>query len=55
MLKTKLVQTVSGDSFGYQKTFGDDFHASGYVEIGVGQTKPTKPSRDNAYVRILTL
>ena len=55
MRKTKLVQTGEGGHFGYQKTFGDDFHASGYVEIQPGQEKPSKPSRDNAYVRILAL
>ncbi|WVW82041.1 hypothetical protein I302_104046 [Kwoniella bestiolae CBS 10118] len=41
----------TNQTFSYQKVFGEgDFMAAGVVVIPVGQSKTTKPSKDNAYV-----
>ena len=39
--------------FLYQKIFGDgEFIAAGYIVLPVGGKKPSKGSKDNAYVNI---
>ena len=55
------LQPALNNDFLFQKIFGeDDFIAAGVVLIPPGKVKPTKSSRDNAYVchrdhRILNL
>lgn len=52
MLQPKL---VLGSNFTYQKVFGEDeFFAAGVLNIQVGGSKPSKPSRDNAYVSTIS-
>lgn len=42
---------VPDEGFKYQKVFGEGrFIAAGYVHIPVGEKKPGKNSKDNAYV-----
>lgn len=40
------------NGFKFQKVFGDaSFVAAGMLEIPVGGEKPSKPTKDNTYVR----
>ncbi|PWN91806.1 hypothetical protein FA10DRAFT_265644 [Acaromyces ingoldii] len=44
------LRPTANASFAFSKTFAiDGLAAFGYLELDVGQTKPTKPSRDNNY------
>ena len=52
-LPSKLIkpQPSASKEFQYQKIFGDgDFIAAGYIILPVGGKKPSKGSKDNAYV-----
>lgn len=53
---TRLVKAKpsQGEKFSYDKIFGDgNFVAAGQLIIPPGAEKPTKPTKDNTYVRVL--
>jgi hypothetical protein len=46
-------RTAFNNSFAFEKVFGvDEFMAAGVLDIPVGGSKPTKPTKDNNYVRV---
>lgn len=56
-LPSKLIkpQPSASKEFQYQKIFGDgDFIAAGYIILPVGGKKPSKGSKDNAYVSLFS-
>ena len=49
-------RTAFNNSFAFEKVFGvDEFMAAGVLDIPVGGSKPTKPTKDNNYVRVCLL
>ncbi|PWO01196.1 hypothetical protein FA09DRAFT_5500 [Tilletiopsis washingtonensis] len=47
-------RTAFNNSFAFEKVFGvDEFMAAGVLDIPVGGSKPTKPTKDNNYVFVV--